>query len=89
MYKKYEYEKTTLTAQSYNNKITVELPADITLNEFLDACRVLAIGLTFCPDSWKEAIINLADEYRELDEYREKKFTLGSSVSSTDDEFFL
>jgi hypothetical protein len=61
----YEFNKLTVAAQSYNNKVSVELPLDSDLNEFVNACRVLAIGLTYHEDSWKRVIINMADEYRE------------------------
>jgi hypothetical protein len=61
----YEFNKLTVAAQSYNNKVSVELPLDSNLNEFVNACRVLAIGLTYHEDSWKRVIIDMADEYRE------------------------
>jgi hypothetical protein len=82
MYTKYEYNKTVLSAQAHNNKVTIELPLDLTLNEFLEACRTLAIGITFTPETWKDAILTLADEYREDDEYRERRdFKLGGSMT--------
>jgi hypothetical protein len=60
----YEFNKLTVTAQSYNNKVSMELPLDVDLNEFVNACKVLAIGLTYHEDSWKRVIMDLADEYR-------------------------
>jgi hypothetical protein len=60
-----EFNKLTVTAQAYNNKVSMELPLDAGLTEFIDACKVLAIGLTYHENSWKRAIIDMADEYRE------------------------
>jgi hypothetical protein len=66
MYTKYEHEKTIVSAQAYNNKVTVELPIDASLTELMGAFRTLAIGLTYSPDSWKDVVMQLADEYREI-----------------------
>jgi hypothetical protein len=61
-----EYQKLLLSAQSYNNKVTVEIPCDSNLAEFLEACKTLAIGVTYSEVSWHNVIIALADEYRML-----------------------
>jgi hypothetical protein len=73
MYNKYEYTKTVVSAQAYNNKVTVELPLDANLNDLMEAFRTLAIGLTYSPDTWKEVIMQLADEYREIEEMHSLK----------------
>jgi hypothetical protein len=62
----YEFKKLTVTAQSYNNKVSMELPLDADLPEFINACKVLAIGLTYHEDSWRRAILELAEDYREM-----------------------
>jgi hypothetical protein len=73
MYNKYEYTKTVVSAQAYNNKVTVELPLDANLNDLMEAFRTLAIGLTYSPDTWKEVIMQLADEYHEIEEMHSLK----------------
>jgi hypothetical protein len=73
MYNKYEHNKTVVSAQAYNNKVTVELPIDANLNDLMDAFRTLVIGLTYSPDSWEHVIMQLADEYREIEEMRSRK----------------
>ncbi len=39
-----------------------------TMPELLNVFHDLAIGLTYMESSWRRAIIDLADEYREEDE---------------------
>lgn len=63
---RYIYPHTTVTAQAYNRKISVELSLDATIDEVLDAFKTIALGMTFHETSWKNAIIELAHEY--LDE---------------------
>lgn len=73
MYTKYTYDKLTVTAQNYNNKVSVEIPSDASLCELMEAFKTLTIGLTYSPDSWKDVILQLADEYREIDEYQKER----------------
>lgn len=56
-------ERLTLTGQSYNNKITVEISADCDIHEFLDACKTIAIGLTYHEKSWEMGIQQKAEDY--------------------------
>ena len=64
----YEYEKLTLSAKAYNNKVTIELPRDGGMSDFLEGCKTLAIGLTYSEASWRRIIIALAEEYRSEEE---------------------
>lgn len=68
MFERFEYEKLTLSAQSYNNKVTVELPRDSNLSDFLEGCKTLAVGITYSEATWRDMIIALADEYRSENE---------------------
>lgn len=68
MYTKYIYDKLTVTAQNYNKKISVEIPSDTDLYDLMQAFKTLTIGLTYNSDNWKEVILQLAEEYREIDE---------------------
>jgi hypothetical protein len=68
MFEMYEYEKLTLSAQAYNNKVTIELPRDSNLSDFLEGCKTLAVGITYSEATWRDMIIALADEYRSENE---------------------
>lgn len=51
-----------LTAEHYNRKVTVELSDDSDADEVLDACRTLAIGMTYHPNSFLEAAIRYVND---------------------------
>ena len=53
---KYKYDVTTLTASSYNRKISIELPLDAGAEELMEAFATLMKGLTF-PDGVVEDMI--------------------------------
>jgi hypothetical protein len=61
----YMYENMTISGQSYNNKVTVEVSSESDILEFLEAVKVVAIGLTYQEGSWKRAIIELASQYED------------------------
>lgn len=63
--KKYMYDKLTITAQSYDRKISIEHPSDLDMMELMDMFKAIAIGLTFSEDTWEEAVLTLAEEYNE------------------------
>ena len=54
----------TLTAEAYGRKIIVEIPDASNVFNFIDACRLLAIGVTYHEDSWDDAILEKADEIK-------------------------
>lgn len=64
-----EFSKPTiLTAQHYDRKITFEIDhSDLNLDEVMDAFETLVIGMGFHKDSWKQWIIDRAEEYMEDD----------------------
>ena len=56
-----------LVAENYGKKVQVEISQDSDIYEVLEAMRVLVIGLTYVDISWRNAIIELADIYRDED----------------------
>lgn len=59
----YEYKNLTLTASSYNKKITLELPMDSNADEVFEAFKALMVGLTFLPEAFDNSVINYYNEY--------------------------
>ena len=57
-----DYKPMTLLGSNHNRKITVEIPWDADLYEFVEACKTLAVGLGYNPETWNDVIVNLADE---------------------------
>jgi len=53
---RYEYNKLTLTASSYNRKLSIELPSDSNNTEVFDAFKALMVGLTFSEQSFDNAV---------------------------------
>jgi len=63
------------TAQTYGTKTTVEIDhSDLDLDEVMDAFQTLIIGMGYHKNSFKNWVIERADEYRETDaeELKEK-----------------
>jgi hypothetical protein len=63
------------TAQQYGTKTTVEVDnSDLTLDEVMDAFQTLIIGMGYHENSFKNWVIERADEYNETDaeELKEK-----------------
>ena len=59
---------TILTAQNYGRKITVEIDhSDTDLDEIMDAVETLVMGMGYHQFSWKQWILDRADEFREED----------------------
>ena len=58
MYTKYKFNELTLTASSYNRKISIEIPMDSTSNEVFEAFKPLMVGLTFDEDAFNDAVVN-------------------------------
>jgi hypothetical protein len=57
---------TIITAQQYGTKISVELNhSDTELDELMDAFQTIVIGLGYHDSSWKNWIVDRADEYKE------------------------
>jgi hypothetical protein len=63
------------TAQQYGTKVSVEVDhSDMDLDEVMDVFQTLLIGMGYHQDSFKNWVIDRADEYRETDaeELKEK-----------------
>jgi hypothetical protein len=59
---------TIITAQQYGTKTTVEVDhSDLSLDEVMDAFQTLIIGMGYHENSFKNWVIERADEYRETD----------------------
>ena len=66
---------TKFTAENYGTKISVEVDhSDLSLDEVMDAFQTLIIGMGYHENSFKNWVIERADEYRETDaeELKEK-----------------
>lgn len=57
--------KLKITASCYDKEITLVMDEGSTIDELLDAFKVIAIGITFSPKQWEQAIIELAQELQE------------------------
>lgn len=63
--------KTTFSGENYGKKIAIEIDhSDITISEVFEAFETIALGLGFHPQTWKGAIIEMAEEYK--DEIKEE-----------------
>jgi hypothetical protein len=74
-YKRGFEKPTIITAQQYGTKISVEIDhSDLALDEVMDAFQTLIIGMGYHENSFKNWVIERADEYRETDaeELKEK-----------------
>jgi hypothetical protein len=58
MYTKYKFNELTLTASSYNRKISIEIPMDSTANEVFEAFKTLMVGLTFPEGAFDDVVVN-------------------------------
>lgn len=57
---------TIITGQQYGTKISVEIDhSDTDIDELFDAFRTLVIGLGYSDTTWKECIIERAEEYND------------------------
>jgi hypothetical protein len=60
------------TAEHYGTKVSVEYDhSDLSLDEVFDAFETLVTGMGYHKDSWKQWIMDRADEYKEEDEENE------------------
>lgn len=55
----------TLTVTAYGKTASITGPDDIDIYEFLDICHNLSIFMGYHEDSWKEAVIDMVNDYRE------------------------
>ena len=50
----------TLTVTAYGKTVTVTQPDEITMHEFIDTCKNLALAIGYTPGLWEEAIQDIA-----------------------------
>ena len=67
-----KYKELTLTATSYNRKISIEIPCDTEMGELVDACEALVVGLGYSLDSWKDEIMERGEVFK-MQELRNQK----------------
>ena len=58
----------TLSVASFNKTTTISQPDDIDIHNFLDTCRSLAIAAGYHENNWKDAVIEMANDYLEEEE---------------------
>lgn len=63
----------TLTVTAYGKTVTVTQPDDIDIHQFLNTCRNLALSIEYAEVSWKDAVIEMANEYLEEEEREVEK----------------
>jgi hypothetical protein len=80
MFKTYKFKELTLTASSYNTKITIEIPSDSSANEYFEAFRTLMIGMGFLPQSFDNAVEAHYTENIENREVLENRETLSDPL---------
>lgn len=57
---------TIITAQQYGTKVSIEIDhSDTDIDELMDAFQTIIVGLGYHDSSWKQWIVNRADEYKE------------------------
>lgn len=63
----------TLTVTAYGKTVTITQPNDIDIHQFLDTYRNLALSIEYAEVSWKDAVIEMANEYLEEEEREVEK----------------
>lgn len=63
-----KYDVTTLTASSYNRKISIELPLDASAYDLMEAFATLMKGLSFADGEWEDMILLQAESIKELEQ---------------------
>jgi len=68
------------TAQHYGTKISVEIDhSDLDLDEVMESFKTLVVGMGYSPDSWKQWIMETAEQYQEED--------IDNNVDKEEDEY--
>lgn len=56
-------DEMTFTVTAYGKTASITVPDDIDLFDFLENCKNLATTIGYHENSWKDAVIELANEY--------------------------
>ena len=76
---------TTITGEQYGTKVSVQLDhSDTDIDELFDAFETIAIGLGYHSDTWKQWILDRANEYQEEEN---EKWDIGFKEPYTIDDF--
>ena len=75
---------TIITGQQYGTKVSVEIDhSDTDIDELMDAFHTLVIGMGYSESSWKQAIMDMSDEFR--DEEFDKNYSFDFPESYIDE----
>jgi len=61
-------DEMNLTVTAYGKTVTITVPDDVDMHEFLDICHNLGTSIGYHEDSWKDAVIEMANDYLEDEE---------------------
>jgi hypothetical protein len=86
---------TVITAQQYGTRVSVEIDhSDTDISELFDAFKTICIGLGYSESSWKEYIVDTADEYKQDesenindDDYSIWDSTLSDGLDEDEDDY--
>jgi len=53
----------TLTVTAYGKTASITVPDDVDMHEFLDICRNLGTSIGYHENNWKDAVIEMANDY--------------------------
>ena len=77
------------TAEQYGTKVSVEVDhSDLSLDEVMDVFQTLLIGMGYHENSFKNWVIDRADEYRETDTENLKEQLEAWKFEDDDNDFF-
>lgn len=61
-----KYPEMQLSITHYNSKLIMEIPRDSSIDEVLNAMKVLLYGIGYTTDAVENLILDQADEIREI-----------------------
>jgi len=61
-------DEMNLTVTAYGKTVSITVPDDVDMHEFLDICHNLGTSIGYHEDNWKEAVIDMANDYLEDEE---------------------
>ena len=81
---------TIITGQQYGTKVSVEINhSDTDIDELFDAFKTICVGLGYHESTWKQWVLDRADEYKQDD--FEERYSFDSPIlkSESDKETFF
>jgi len=61
-------DEMTITVTAYGKTVSITVPDDVDMHEFLDICHNLSTSIGYHEDSWEDAVIEMANDYLEDEE---------------------